>query len=169
MKAISTRGSRVLLQRPVVKICGSSCLDLAISELSRRPRTVALCTHYAKPHETMGAFFSSFGGETTTPPKAKAAAKSKKVAKKATVQKKPAAKAKSPAKAKPAAKAKSPRQQDEDAPPPAAGAESARLEFVGANAANESGESSKFWQMTLSGAHTYVVNGRIGTDRKSVV
>lgn len=127
--------------------------------MRRRSRRVA------KPHDTMGAFFSSFGGETTTPPpKAKAAAKSKKVAKKATVQKKPAAKAKSPAKAKPAAKAKSPRQQDEDAPPPAAGAESARLEFVGANAANESGESSKFWQMTLSGAHTYVVNGRIGTE-----
>ena len=107
----------------------------------------------------MGAFFSSFGGETTTPPpKAKAAAKSKKVAKKATVQKS----AKKPARVSGTTKAKV-RDKDPEAPPPAADAESVHLEFIGANSDNNSGQSSKFWEMTLSGRHTYVTNGKIGS------
>ena len=105
----------------------------------------------------MGAFLSSFGGGETTPPPPKASAKkAKKVAKKATVQKS----AKKPAKAKV-------RDKDPEAPPPSADAESVHLEFIGANSDNKSGESSKFWEMTLSGRHTYVTNGTIGSGGRT--
>ena len=133
----------------------------------------------------IGVGRSAKAGKTTKKAASKKVAKKKTVAKKtkaATPKKKAATptKAKSPAKspAKPAAKPRR-RLAPHGAPPkkPASAAkkststapsafESTYLEFVGENAANAGGASSKYWKIIfLDPTTTQVFNGHIGVPR----